>query len=373
MKSPKIQVSLANVAKLAGCTAASVSLVLNDSPLPSARMRARVKQAASQLGYVPNRMAQSLKRGRTFTLGVVMPYCADSYVSAFLDAVSAEAAEFGFQLEIHFHRWSATEEDRALRSLGELRAEGIFFCGSRLDYRGIESVESLKKQRIPLVGIGPRINPLFEASLVVDRPSGAVELGAYLGGLGHQAVDYLEPVLGREAAESAQPHIGAVVNGISEGLGRVIGTPHVSFFKTSPDYLLARRDIEHHGLSAQTLNDITDRVIEDYLDSRSAASAVVTSSIVLAWKLMAALRRRGRRCPEDISIAGFCVEGTGAMGGIPLTAVEYSAEFMARKGVAAMLAAIAGRKVASVIKIPTSLVTRASCIAQAGGPRLVAH
>jgi LacI family transcriptional regulator len=103
-------------------------------------------------------------------------------------------------------------------------------------------------------------------------------------------------------------------------------------------------------------------VINDYLDSGSKATVVVTPNAVIAWKLMAAMRLRGLRCPEDISIASFSVEGIGAMGSVPLTALEYSVDFMARKAMAAMMAVISGKKVAPIIKIPTDLVIRDSCL-----------
>lgn len=360
MKPAKSHVSLADVAKLADCTAASVSMVLNDSPLPSARMRERVRKAAAQLGYVPNRMAQSLKRGRTFTLGVVMPYCADSYVSALLDALSLEAAEFGFQLEIHFHGWSVKEEDRALKTLGEARAEGIFLSGSRSDYAKVATLESLRKQRIPVVGMMRWAEPAFVSSIVVDRFSGAVSLGRHLAGLGHRRIDYLESVGTREAAESIPAPVQLILDGLREGSVERMPDVEIGFFQTKPEYLLSLCDIERHGLSAKSVSDLMDRFIVDYLESRSPATAVVTSHLVLAWKLLGVLAARKRRCPEDISVAGIFTEGSGALGAMPLTSAEYSVELMARKGMAVMLSAITGGKVVPEVWIPITLVERLS-------------
>lgn len=356
----KSHVTLADVAKLADCTAASVSMVLNDSPLPSARMRERVRKATAQLGYVPNRMARSLKRGRTFILGVVMPYCADSYVSALLDALSLEAAEFGFQLEIHFHGWSVKEEDRALKMLGEARAEGIFLSGSRSDYAKVATLESLRKQRIPVVGMMRWVEPAFVSSIVVDRFSGAVSLGRHLAGLGHRRIDYLECVGTREAAESTPAPVQFILDGLREGAVERMPDVEIGFFQTKPEYLLSLCDIERHGLSAKSVSDLMDRFIVDYLGSRSPATAVVTSHLVLAWKLLGVMAARKRRCPEDISVAGIFTEGSGALGAMPLTSAEYSVELMARKGMAVMLSAITGGKVVPEVRIPITLVERLS-------------
>lgn len=335
-------------------------MVLNNSPLPSARMRERVRQAAAQLGYVPNRMAQRLKRGRSFTLGVLMPYCGDSHVATLLDALSVEASKFNFQLEIYFHRWSVREEDRALQSLGESRAEGIFLSGSRSDYRQVPILESLRRQRIPIVGLMRQAIPEFSASIVVDRFGGATQLGQHLAELGHRKIDYLESIGNREAVEVLPMGVQQILDGLQEGANRHSPGSEITMFPTNPDLLLSRQDVEEHGLSSQSVSDLADRFIEDYLGSRSAATAVVTFHSTLAWKLLAALTSQHRRCPEDISIACFNGDGRGAVGAVPLTAAEYSVDIMAQKGMATMLKAIAGQKCPPEIKIPTKLMTRHS-------------
>lgn len=362
MKFPKIKIGIVDIAKKVGCTPASVSLVLNDSPLPSAKMRQRVKLAAAQLGYVPNRMAQSLKRGRTFTMGVVMPYCAEGYVSAFLDAVSVEAAEHGYQLKIHFHRWSTGEEDRVLGFLAESRVEGIMLCGSRLSYENIPIIELLKKQGIPIVGIGPRVEKVFASYLTIDRRRGALELGAYLSGLGHVAVDYFEPVLNLEGSKNVPLNITSCMDALLEGMQRVDRKAKVEFFQTPPELLLSRDDIETHGFSAKSSADIGYRVIENYLESGTNATAVVVSDTMLALKLLAAMRQRGLRCPEDLSVSCFGISDV-PIGAVPLTTVEWSVEAMARKAVVLMLAAGSGQKMEPVVSMPTALAIRDSCAA----------
>ena len=357
----KSRVSIVDIAKKVGCTAASVSLVLNDSPLPSAKMRQKVKRAASQLGYVPNRMAQSLKRGRTFMLGVVMPYCGEGYVPGFLDSLSVEAAECGYQLEIHFHRWSTSEEDRILRLLSESRAEGIILCGARLDYSDVPSISALAAQKIPVILIGSRSGLGSQCSIVIDRESGAGDLGRYLGQLGHSQVDYLEPILNRDAIEKPDPVTTGIISGLLQGLRQFQAAAQVRLWRTPVEHLQERRDIEHHGFSAKSAEDILSFVVSNYLSSNSQATAVVTYNLTTAWKLLAEMHRQGLRCPDDLSVACFAVEETGALGAIPLTSLEFSVEMMARKAVSAMVAAIAGRDPAKTINVPTRLEVRSSC------------
>src|SRR6478672_805570 len=74
--------TLLDVAKHCGVSRATVSLVLNDSPLVAEKTRIRVRQGLSELGYVYNRAAASLRTHRSDAIGVVItqitnPYFAD--------------------------------------------------------------------------------------------------------------------------------------------------------------------------------------------------------------------------------------------------------------------------------------------------------
>ena len=66
--------TIAEVAARAGVGAGTVSRVLNGSPKVSETTRAKVQAAIAELGYRPNPLAQGLSRGRSRTLGVVVPY-----------------------------------------------------------------------------------------------------------------------------------------------------------------------------------------------------------------------------------------------------------------------------------------------------------
>lgn len=360
VRAVKTHASLADVAKLAGCTAASVSLVLNDSPLPSARMRARVRQAAADIGYVPNRIAQSLKRGRTTTWGMVMSYCADSHAAAFMDAMSAEASRLGFQLEVHFHRWSVEEEDRALTILGESRVAGVFLSGSRSNYKSAPVIASLKRQKIPIVSIGRNARPEFDSSIVVDRMGGFVSLARHLAGLGHRRMDYLEPIMNREMVETYPPDIQGVIDALNAEMRPWSRDARVGFHHMRPESLSPRREIESRGFSALETDAFIDRFIADYLGSGSRATAILTHTAAHAWKLLGALAERGIRCPQDVSVASLSVENVCSMGAVPVTAAEYSVELMAQKAIRNMMTAMSGRKAPAQSKIPTRLAIRRS-------------
>jgi LacI family transcriptional regulator len=72
-------VTLTDVARHCGVSRATVSLVLNNSPLVAAATAARVREAMSELGYVYNRAAASLRTRRTNAIGVVLTQVTNPY------------------------------------------------------------------------------------------------------------------------------------------------------------------------------------------------------------------------------------------------------------------------------------------------------
>ncbi len=332
-------------------------------------MRERVREACARLGYVPNRLAQSLKRGRTYVLGVVLPYCADSYLASLLDAIGEEAGECGYQLEVHFHRWSTVEEDRILRYLGESRVEGVILCGARVSYAGVDAVKQLDSQGIPIVSLGRFLSPEFACSVLVDRKGGAYKLGVHLGQMGHRRVDYFEPVLNEEESSTLAFQMDHVVTPMQKGICEALPDAKVRFVETPAEYVLSRKEITSHGVSVATVDEAVDAALEAYLDQKSDATAVVMQNSFQTGKLLAAMRRRGIRCPEDISVANvYCDERSGGLGAIPLTCAEFSSGVRARKAVMAVLSGQSAKGSSRVISVPMRVVVRDSVRALAPEP-----
>ena len=77
------RVTLMDVARHCGVSRATVSLVLNDSPLVAAKTRDRVRQAMAELGYVYNRAAASLRTQHSDAIGVVLTNITNPYFAEF--------------------------------------------------------------------------------------------------------------------------------------------------------------------------------------------------------------------------------------------------------------------------------------------------
>ena len=85
-------VGMRDVAKTAGVSISTVSLVVNNTGYVSDDMRAKVEAAMRQLNYIPNELARNLYRNRTNTIGVIMPTIAHPFFATLTAHLQREFA-----------------------------------------------------------------------------------------------------------------------------------------------------------------------------------------------------------------------------------------------------------------------------------------
>lgn len=85
-------VGMRDVAKTAGVSLSTVSLVVNNTGYVSDDMRAKVEAAMRQLNYIPNELARNLYRNRTNTIGVIMPTIAHPFFATLTAHLQREFA-----------------------------------------------------------------------------------------------------------------------------------------------------------------------------------------------------------------------------------------------------------------------------------------
>lgn len=214
----------ADIARRAGVSQATVSLVINHTPgRPHAigeSARARVWAAVEELGYVANPAARSLAGGRNRLLGVytfepVFPADHRDFYYPFLLGIEEAAQTHGFDLLLFTSAGSAG--DRAIYRSGVNRlqaADGCVLLGRGGD---VDELRRLSQDRLPVVFVGRRdlgaeVGPV--AFVGADYAKATQEVTEHLLGLGHQRIAYLgwqdsaEPTVDRlagyrQAMESA--------------------------------------------------------------------------------------------------------------------------------------------------------------------------
>lgn len=176
-------VSITDVAEATGVSASTVSRALRGRPGVSEEMRARIVAAAAELGYTASRSASSLASGRTYTIGVVVPYVGRWFFGTVLD--SAEKV------------FSAAGYDVLLYNLGSPEARKRFFTKLPIRKRvdavlsllipDLEEAAALRSLGVPLATTVGGARPGFTVVGIDDR-GGAESAVRHLVNLGHRRI-----------------------------------------------------------------------------------------------------------------------------------------------------------------------------------------
>ncbi|MCA4135078.1 LacI family DNA-binding transcriptional regulator [Arthrobacter sp. M4] len=267
------RVGIADVARMAGVSHATVSRVMNGNAAVDPDIAARVRAAAAELKYQPNPVGRSLALGKTDTIGIVVPDLANPTFQAILRGLSIAAAQDGYRVLIADSS-EVTSEEAILAGEARRRCDGVVLCAPRM---GDAELEELAPTLHPLVLINRTTVASNTPSLSVDYSQGIQELATHLVSLGHRKIAYLEGPL--HSASNRQ---------------RLAGLEQ--FQAKHPDIELQFLEA---GSNFDSGHDATDAVVA------SGATGILAFNDLVAMGLLSGLHERGIRVPEDISVTGF--------------------------------------------------------------------
>ena len=277
--------TLAEVARTAGVSLATASRVLSGSGYRvRPELRRRVLAAARSLNYVPNAHAQALVRARTQAVGVVTHDVSDPYFAEIVRGVQRVASAAGRLAIICNTYRDPDREVEYVRLLHAQRVEAIVLAGSGRDDRRYgqkmsAAVEAYLATGGRLVVISRHHLP--GDAVLPDNFGGARALAHYLADLGHRRVGVI----------SGPPKLTTTrdrMEGFRQGL-RERGLE-------LPDDAVVPGDFGR---------DSGEAGVAVLLDRCPGLTAVFALNDQMAVGALAALRRRGIRVPEDVSLAGF--------------------------------------------------------------------
>jgi LacI family transcriptional regulator len=277
--------TLAEVARTAGVSLATASRVLSGSGYRvRPELRRRVLAAARSLNYVPNAHAQALVRARTQVVGVVTHDVSDPYFAEIVRGVQRVASAAGRLAIICNTYRDPDREVEYVRLLHAQRVEAIVLAGSGRDDRRYgqkmsAAVEAYLATGGRLVVISRHHLP--GDAVLPDNFGGARALAHYLADLGHRRVGVI----------SGPPKLTTTrdrMEGFRQGL-RERGLE-------LPDDAVVPGDFGR---------DSGEAGVAVLLDRCPGLTAVFALNDQMAVGALAALRRRGIRVPEDVSLAGF--------------------------------------------------------------------
>jgi len=184
------EVSIEDIARVAGVSHSTVSRALRDSSLISVEMRERIQELAREMGYTPNAIAQSLLTRQTSTIGLVVTSISDPFWGDVMKGVEEVARAAGFSVFLSASHNDPDEEMAIIETFHRRRVDGILIAASRITSNNKKRLDSF---RVPTVLINSQAES--EATLLnwvaVDDRKGAQLAVEHLLQLGHRSIGYL--------------------------------------------------------------------------------------------------------------------------------------------------------------------------------------
>lgn len=277
--------TLTEVAVKAGVSLATASRVLNGSArVVGEPLRSRVLDAAEELGYRANALAQATARGSSNLVGLVVHDVADPYFSAIADGVIRCAEERGLVVVLGSTRRDPEQELRYVSALRSQRAQAVILAGSRST--DAERTARLVKEIDGFRAGGGRVavisqNRLGTHTVQPQNRAGARDLARALCDLGHRRFAVLAGP--KQLVTSSERLSGFLQGVVACGVDRADVVVLHGDFTRDGGYALARTLAERGTRS----------------------TCVFATNDVMAVGAVAAFRDGGIGVPGDLSIAGF--------------------------------------------------------------------
>ena len=144
------QVSIKQVAEIAGVSIATVSRCINNPAQVRERTRARVQAAILETGYSPNTIAQSFRRGRTNVIMVVMPSIGDPFFTDVMRGIRSVVSEHGYSIIINETNFNTMTAEEIGAIMVSRQADGFILLASIFPF-GNEVLARAEKRSQPVV------------------------------------------------------------------------------------------------------------------------------------------------------------------------------------------------------------------------------
>ncbi|MFJ8848979.1 LacI family DNA-binding transcriptional regulator [Streptomyces sp. NPDC102437] len=322
---------MADVARVAGVSAQTVSRVSNGFPGVNEETRQRVLTAMKELGYRPNSAARALKRGEFRTIGVITFTLSTTGNMRTLEAIATSAAQEGYSVTLMPVAVPTQDEVRgAFSRLGELAVDAVIVI---MEVHLLDSAPLSLPPHVKIVVADSDAGDRY-AVVDTDQAGGTRDAVQHLLGLGHRTVWH---IAGPEASYAAQRRTDAWRRALEEA-GRV------------PPPLVRGDWSAESGYRAGL-----------HLADRSDCTAVFAANDQMALGLLRALHERGRKVPQDVSVIGFDDIAESGSFLPPLTTVHQDFAEVGRRCVESALRQVRqGGQERGTTLVPTRLVVRDS-------------
>ncbi len=315
-----------DIAKKTGFSKSTISRYLNNGSV-SKKTKEKIKKAIDELGYVPNKYAQSLKSSSTKTIGVVIPNFIGYTKNIALDAINSYLLASEYSMIISCSDDKVDEEIKILNNMIKLNVDGIIFFASKITKAHREVFRNID---IPLIIYGQQVRGMYSVGSN-DLMAGKL-MGSYIKTLNHKEITFLD--------------IGSYDKAVTKrfkGMKSILDHENIK--------------INHHIVNFKK-ERAYDKVLEVYEKENSTFYLGATDNI--AFGIINALHNLNVDIPGQVSVAGFGDYEISNIVNPSLTTVNFSYEDSGLKAIKYLLDLINKKEVAKETLLDCKLIVRDS-------------
>lgn len=301
------KVTSTDVARLAGVSQATVSMVLNNKigPSFSEETKNKVLEAARQLGYT--RPAQSLASADKNLIAVFIPTLSNPYYTQLVSSIEKYALSQGYKIMICNTSRNKEYESFYLDYFFKTRVSGIIFTF-------VPSYPLLVEQlslSIPIVLIGEKNEELTIPSIELNNVKAGIIMGEHLLSLNHTHFAFFSTPFNNVSLARHQRLEGLKVALREAGL------------EDNLDIFSGETSAESDSSATPYEYEIGHTLADRFLAEHNPATALIGVNDMTALGIIGRLSESGLRVPEDYSVCGFDNIFVSSVSIPPITTIEH--------------------------------------------------
>ncbi len=292
-----MSVSIRDVAQSAGVSLGTVSNAINRPEILAPTTLKRVQKAISELGFVPNASARTLRAGRTRVLGLVVPDISNPFFTDISKGANDAALAAGYVVILCNTDESSEKEDQYLAVLSSQNVQGILITPARDTQK---SLKSITERGIAISLVDRESEGAEVCSVAVNDAIGGSLALNHLWEQGHRDILLL-------TGAANIPQVAQRDSGIRAAIAA----------KKKED-----RPTLHILRVAQMSAAAASEALESHLKENGLdCTAIICGNDLLALGAIRSLRNHGYETPRDVSIVGYDDIDFAASATVPLTSI----------------------------------------------------
>ncbi len=276
-----MSITIKDIARESGYAVGTVSRVLNNRPGVSEAARKNIMEVVNRYNFRLNSNAKHLKQHAGSSIVIIVKGANNMLFASILGQMQNDIENKGYECLIHYINENENELEEAIQVCNDRRPMGILFLGSNYQVF-MEQFSNISIPCVLVTNSGENLNYSNLSSVSTDDSDGARAAVEYLLQLGHKNIGILGGYLdGPVAATRLEGCMEAFKN------YNVAFNPDIQY---EPSMFIMSRG--YLAMSA-------------LLDRMENITAVFAMSDVMAMGAMRAIKDRGLKIPEDISVVGY--------------------------------------------------------------------